>query len=84
MDYATSSVTQKGQVTIPVKLRKKFNIALNSRVRISEGPNYEKVEPINSVESLAGSLYQPGQKPLSINDLRKIRESGLLFKGEAK
>lgn len=79
MNQTTSAVTRKGQVTIPANLRKKFNIGLNSRVRVSEGQNYVKIEHLNDVESLAGSLQDPRQIALSINDLRKIREKSLIF-----
>jgi len=84
MNQSATSVTQKGQVTIPVSLRKKFNIEANSRVRISEGSSYIKIEPINDVKNLAGSLYKSSQKSLSVAALRKIRKDGLIYKINSK
>ena len=84
MNQSTSTVTQKGQVTIPIKLRQKFNFNTNSKVRISEGKNFVKIESVKDISSLAGSLRKLNQRSITIKQLREIRKNGLIFKGKSK
>jgi AbrB family looped-hinge helix DNA binding protein len=48
-------VTKKGQVTIPVKLRKKFGIEENSKVQIVEEEGKIVIKKRPSIFDLAGS-----------------------------
>jgi AbrB family looped-hinge helix DNA binding protein len=48
-------VTRKGQVTIPVKLRKKFKIEENSKVQIVEEDGKIVIKKRPSIFELAGS-----------------------------
>jgi len=48
-------VTRKGQVTIPVKLRRKFNIEENSKVKIVEENGKIVIEKQPSIFDLIGS-----------------------------
>jgi len=76
---STTTVTQKGQVTIPIKYRKRFGMKTNSMVRISEVSNGIKIELVKDAESLAGILHNPNKKPLSIDELVEIRSKGVIF-----
>lgn len=49
------SVTTKGQVTIPVELRKKFGIAPGSKVEVVDEEGRIVVKKIISIFELAGS-----------------------------
>ena len=75
----TSTVTSKGQITIPVELRKEFKIEKNTQVSFEVKDNLLYIRPIPTMESLGGSLKRPGQKPLSVEAMREIREKGLMF-----
>ncbi|MFS8159662.1 MAG: AbrB/MazE/SpoVT family DNA-binding domain-containing protein [Candidatus Roizmanbacteria bacterium] len=47
--YTTTAVTQKGQVTLPKKLRDLLGIATYDRVKISLADGYLKVEPTEDI-----------------------------------
>lgn len=79
MNQLSTTVTQKGQVTIPVALRKKFGIVTNTQVVISEGKKFLEIKPVLSIEQLAGCLKRPGQKPLSVAAMRRFRANGSVF-----
>ncbi len=49
------SVTRKGQVTIPVELRRKFHIEENSRVQIVEKNGEIVIKKCPSIFDLAGA-----------------------------
>ncbi len=48
-------VTRKGQVTIPVKIRRKFKIEENSKVAIVEEDGKIVIKKLPSIFDLAGS-----------------------------
>ena len=41
----TTTVTQKGQITIPKRFREKYKIKIRSKVRLKEGKGYVRVYP---------------------------------------
>lgn len=53
---AYSTITQKGQVTIPIKFRKKLGLEVNSKVKISMRSNKVLMEPAVSLDHLFGIL----------------------------
>lgn len=68
----TSSVTQKGQVTIPVSLRKKLGIKPGAKVAFEEGHDHIKLKPLAySLESAHASIPRLKRK-LSIKEVRRI------------
>lgn len=48
-------VTSKGQVTIPIKLRRKFGIKVGSKVEIAEQEGIIVIKKCPSILNLAGS-----------------------------
>ncbi|MBS1681361.1 MAG: AbrB/MazE/SpoVT family DNA-binding domain-containing protein [Bacteroidetes bacterium] len=54
----TSQITQKGQVLIPISIRKKYGLTTGSKVIVSDDGQNIKVIPITSVSirSMAGIL----------------------------
>ncbi|MEM2106354.1 MAG: AbrB/MazE/SpoVT family DNA-binding domain-containing protein [Candidatus Bathyarchaeia archaeon] len=48
------SVTRKGQITIPVKLRRKFGITEGSKVEVVEEKNCIVIKRLPSILDLAG------------------------------
>ena len=47
-------VTRKGQVTIPSKYRKKFNIREGSKLLVSQDDDLIIMRPVPDIEDLAG------------------------------
>ena len=47
-------VTRKGQVTIPVRKRKRYGIREGMRVLVKDGPDGILIKPLTPIEDLAG------------------------------
>jgi AbrB family looped-hinge helix DNA binding protein len=63
MTYS-STVTQKGQVTIPKRLRDSLGIKKNQKVTIEQEKDYIKISPTEDILDLAGSLKDISDKPI--------------------
>ncbi len=61
-------VTRKGQVTIPVEIRRKFGIEENSKVEIVEQDGMIVIKKLPSIFDLAGS----GAGKANIDELKKM------------
>ena len=62
----TAYVTSKGQLAIPVKLRRKYNIKKGTRVNFVEDNGKIVIQPVTRefIESVCGMLKRkPGEKP---------------------
>jgi len=69
-----STVTTKGQVTIPKLLRKHLNVSVGDKVyfEAESGSDSVKLKKVtNVVDQLGGSLYSPDIK---YEDLETVRE----------
>lgn len=67
-----SKITSKGQVTIPIRIRKNLNILTNSRIQFIEQNNNIIITPINkNLSDLKHSLPKP-KKALSIEEIEMI------------
>lgn len=64
-----SPVTQKGQVTIPAEMRKKFSIEEYGKVRLVAADDHIKVYPTEDILDLAGFV-----KPKKKKSVLKARE----------
>ncbi len=49
-----TTVTRKGQVTIPVELRKKYGITVGMKVEVADSPTGMLLRPVPNMEDLAG------------------------------
>lgn len=74
--YGPTTITSKGQVTIPEEVRLLLNTQPGDKFLFT--PNASKKQFVvdvisakNVVEELAGSLYRPGMKYVPINIARK-------------
>jgi AbrB family looped-hinge helix DNA binding protein len=68
------SVTPKGQVTIPVELRKKYKINPGSKVEITEEEGKITITKIDSIFDLAGAGSQvatPEDVKAEIDEMRE-------------
>jgi len=71
-----AKITSKGQVTIPLQVRKDMGITAGDRldfVRMEDG-NYAVVPASCSVKSLKGILPRP-EKPVSLEDMQAAIEA---------
>lgn len=68
---ALAKVTGKGQVTIPVEVRRKLALEPGSRIDFvltAEG-NFV-IEPVqSSIKSLEGVFHRPSQEPVSLDEM---------------
>lgn len=72
-----ATITSKGQVTIPKKIREKLNLRPGDKVNFVETNEGEiKIHPQKkSIKDLRGILHRPGQKAKSVEDMNEgIRE----------
>ena len=61
-------VTRKGQVTIPIKLRRKFGIEESSKVEIVEEDGKIVIKKLPSIFDLAGS----GAKEATVDEVKRM------------
>lgn len=80
-------VFPKGQVVIPVSLRKKFNIVIGDRIDVLTSENGILLRPSlktentkTATDTLFGIFkeYAPEKKKLSKNDIQKATRDGFL------
>jgi antitoxin PrlF len=73
----TATITSKGQITLPLKVRNDMGLTSGDRVdfvRMDDG-NYAVVPATHSVKSLKGIVPRP-DKPVSLEDMQKAIAAG--------
>lgn len=73
----TATVTSKGQITIPVKVRSDMGLAAGDRiefVRMDDG-HYAVVPASHSIKALKGIVPRP-DKPVSLEDMQAAIAAG--------
>ena len=78
----TSTVTRKGQLTLPAKLRKELNIKPSDKVVFVKKGRDITIQKLPSIDSLFGSLANPKVKPLSISEMNRIVEKRMFSKDD--
>lgn len=75
---ATATLTSKGQVTIPVKVRAALGLDAGDRVEFVEvgKGEFNIVAATRSVRELSGMLYRKGRKPVSIEEMNAAIAKG--------
>jgi|AntRauTorcE11898_2_1112593.scaffolds.fasta_scaffold79622_1 AbrB family looped-hinge helix DNA binding protein len=70
---AKATITSKGQVTIPKKIREKLGLKPGDKLnfKVNEKGNLEVIPKTHSIMDTAGILYRPGQKPKSIEEMNE-------------
>jgi antitoxin PrlF len=73
----TAAVTSKGQITIPIEVRRKLGLKPGDRVRFIEGENGEFVlrPKTGSIMDLRGIVKWTG-KPVTIEEMNKTIARG--------
>jgi len=74
---ATAAVTSKGQITIPLEVRKKLGLKTGDRVRLIEGENGEFIfkAKTGSLMDLKGCVRWTG-KPVTIEEMNETIAKG--------
>jgi AbrB family looped-hinge helix DNA binding protein len=67
----TTTVTNTGQVTLPVEIREHLKLSSGSRVEfVIDEDGQVKIFPLNvSVENLSGILHRPGMQPATLDSM---------------
>lgn len=73
----SSTVTSKGQVTLPAKMRRETGIKPSDKVMFVRVGRKIEVEKIPPLESLFGSLANPKVKPLSAEGMKALVKKGM-------
>lgn len=60
----TSTITQKGQLTLPKKLRQKLGIKTRDKLFIKEAADHIKIYPTRDILSMAGEFKPKKKKPV--------------------
>jgi len=68
----TSSVTQKGQVTIPAYFRNKLGIKTGTKIYFEIDADYVKIKPVKYSLDSAYASVKPLKKKLTLKEMRKI------------
>lgn len=70
---ATATLSTKGQITIPRRVRERMGLATGDRVEFVELPSGQfALQPaVDDVRSLKGMVPRPA-KPLSVADMQRI------------
>jgi len=74
----TTSVTQKGQATIPAVIRRKLGIKTNSKIVFEVNNNEVSIKPVVDFFSLKGSIKS--SKPFDIDAMEKAVTDAILVK----
>ncbi len=64
-----TTVTQKGQITLPMWLRVEFGLKPYGRVRVEKGKGFIRVHPVKDLLDMAGTV-----KPIKGKSVLKARE----------
>ncbi len=72
MVMSTSTVTSKGQITIPIDVRRNLKLEPGTRVEFVELPDggYELVPATRSISDLKGILKRPGP-PITVEEMNE-------------
>ena len=71
---AMTTVTQKGQITLPKALRELVNIDVYDKVIVKLGKGFLKIEPTEDILDIAGTFKPKKNKNKSALDAREAME----------
>ena len=75
---ASSTITSKGQITIPIEIRRRLGLRSGDRLEFLFGSDGEVIVRPKRVrlESLFGILQEPGQRALTVREMDEaVRKS---------
>ncbi|PRY23521.1 AbrB family transcriptional regulator [Aliiruegeria haliotis] len=71
-----STVTMKGQTTLPKDVRRALGLASGDRVRYVILDGEVRLLKVQPVSGLAGLLARPGRKPVSLDEMDEAIAGG--------
>ncbi len=77
-----STITSKGQLTVPVAIRKVMGVKASDKVIFKRKGKKIFVEKLPSLDSLFGSLSNPNVKPLTISQMKRLLEKEMFGKND--
>lgn len=82
----TSTLTSKGQITVPKPIREHLHVAEGDQVDFAIAPNGDVVmhRITNSVTALAGLLRQPSRKRISLEEMDNAITGAVVDKVRAR
>ncbi|MBI4130564.1 AbrB/MazE/SpoVT family DNA-binding domain-containing protein [Candidatus Roizmanbacteria bacterium] len=69
-----TTITQKGQITIPKKLRMQYGFRSYDRVILEPGDDHVKVRPVKDILDLAGTFKPRKNAGVSVLKAREAME----------
>ncbi len=75
----TLTVTAKGQVTLRKEVLRHLGVGPGQKIEIDMLPNGRievRAKPTGSIENFIGSLYRPGTKPLTVEEINEVIAKG--------
>lgn len=68
---ASATITSKGQITIPVRVRERLGLEPGDRIEFVEVDNgkFQIVPATRSVRELKGMFYDAKRKPVSVEEM---------------
>lgn len=72
-----STITSKGQLTLPAELRRELGVKPSDRVVFVKKNGDVLIQKIPTLDSLFGSLSNPKVKPLTVSQMNKLVEKGM-------
>lgn len=73
-DMASSTVTAKGQTTIPKEIRDHLGLRPGNRIDyvVDEGGNVTLKPATHDIRDLHGLLHRPGMRSLTVDEMNRI------------
>ena len=72
----TLTVTAKGQITLKQELLRHLNVSPGDKIQAEKLPDgriiVQAEKPKGSFEDFFGFFYEPGRKPMSIEEMNKV------------
>jgi antitoxin PrlF len=79
----TSTMTSKGQITLPKEVRERFDLKAGDQVEFLIEPGRVELRPVSgSIMSLFGILRRPGTQPTSVEAMDEAVGSHLAAEDE--
>ena len=76
MKEQLTTVTRKGQITVPIEIRKALGIEVGDKVAVSldeeNGALHANLRPVRSVADMTFGIITPRKRPEDIKELRKL------------
>lgn len=75
MQEQVTVVTRKGQITVPIEIRRALGLKVGDKVAISldtEGTLHAKLRPVQSVTDMTFGSITPRKRPEDFKELREL------------